>query len=42
MSKTSELIPKIKEAKTNQDALAVMHGLLEALHLTNNYTDLVK
>lgn len=42
MSKTSELIPKIKEAKTNEDALAIMHGLLEALHLTNNYTDLVK
>lgn len=42
MSKAKELLPQIKNAKTNSEAIEVLHKVLEALHLTNSYTDLVK
>jgi hypothetical protein len=41
MSKAAELLPKIQEASTQKEALAVLHVILETLHLTSNYTRLV-
>lgn len=41
-SKAKELLPKIIEAKSNAEAIEALHFILEALHLSNNYTDLVK
>ena len=42
MSKAKDLIPGIIEAKTKKEAVEVLHNVLEALYLTNNYTDIVK
>ena len=42
MSKSKELIPKIQEAQTKEEAIKVLYDVLEALHLSNNYTDMVK
>ena len=42
MSKARDLLPQIRKASTNTEAIDVLHKVLEALHLTNSYTDLVK
>ena len=42
MSKAKDLLPGIIEASTSKEAIEVLHEVLEALHLTNSYTDLVK
>lgn len=42
MSKSRELIPKIVEASNKTEAIEVLHDVLQALYLTNNYTDIVK
>lgn len=39
--KAGELIPKIIEANTKEKAIEVLNDTLEALYLTNNYTQLV-
>ena len=41
-NKARELLPKIIEASNNAEAIETLHSILEALHLSNNYTDLVK
>lgn len=41
-NKARELLPKIVNASTNTEAIETLHFILEALHLSNNYTDLVK
>lgn len=42
MSKAAELLPKMVEVKNKTEALEVLYQILQSLHLTNNYTDLVK
>ena len=42
MSKAKDLLPGIIGASTNKEAIEMLHEVLEALHLTNSYTDLVK
>ena len=42
MSKAKDLLPQIRKASTNTETIEVLHKVLEALHLTNSYTDLVK
>jgi hypothetical protein len=42
MSKGKELLPKIIEASNNTEAISVLHDILEVLHLSDNYTNLVK
>lgn len=42
MSKAKDLLPKIIEATTKTQAIEALHEVLEALHLSNSYTDLVK
>lgn len=42
MSKAKSLLPKIIEATNNQEAIKVLNDVLQALYLTNNYTDIVK
>jgi hypothetical protein len=42
MSKSKELIPKIVDASNKEEAIKVLHDVLQALYLTNNYTDIVK
>lgn len=42
MSKAKDLLPKIIEATTKKEAIEVLHDVLEALYLTNNYTDIVR
>ena len=39
--RATELIPKIKTASTNEEAIAVLHDVLTSLYLTNNYTNLI-
>lgn len=41
MSKAKELLPKIMEATSKTEAIEVLHSVLQALYLTNNYTDIV-
>jgi hypothetical protein len=41
-SKSRELLPKIVGASNNNEAIEVLHDVLELLHLSNSYTDLVK
>lgn len=41
MSKSTHIIPQIIEAKTNEEAIKVMFSLMEALHLSENYTNLI-
>ena len=42
MSKAKDLLPKIIEATTKTQAIEALHEVLEALHLSDNYTNLVK
>lgn len=42
MSKAKDLLPKIIQASNNQEAIRTLNDVLEALHLSNSYTDLVK
>lgn len=41
-SKAKDLLPKIINASDSKEAIEVLHDVLQALHLTNSYTDLVK
>lgn len=41
-SKAKELLPKIIGATSNPEAIEVLHDILEVLHLSDNYTNLVK
>lgn len=42
MSKTTQLIPKIIEAKNKDEAIEILYKLMEALHLSESYTNLIK
>ena len=42
MSKAKDLLPGIIGASTNKEAIEMLHEVLEALHLSSNYTDLIK
>lgn len=41
-NKSKDLIPKIINAGTKKEAIEVLNDVLEALYLTNNYTDIVR
>lgn len=42
MSKSKELIPKIINASDKNEAVEILHDVLELLHLSDSYTNLVK
>lgn len=42
MSKAKDLIPKIVDANSKEKAIEILYEVLNALHLSNNYTDIVK
>ena len=42
MSKARDIIPKIIKSSNKSDALAVLNDILEALHLSESYTNLIK
>lgn len=41
-NKSKDLIPKIISSKDKKEAISVLNDVLEALYLTNNYTDIVR
>lgn len=41
-SKAKDLIPQITSATTKEEAIEVLHNVLEALHLSESYTNLIK
>lgn len=42
MSRSRELLPEIVKASNNTEAVEVLHSILELLHLSESYTNLVK
>ena len=42
MSKARDIIPKIIKSSNKSEALVVLNDILEALHLSESYTNLIK